>query len=284
MQPSPAADPVQQGRRAVLLTIAGILLAGHARAAPKTDILHPDPPAPFDANAIRALAFDIQGSILDYYTPLAQMLQRINEQKHLNLDVEAFITQWRDGYHNVIDAILSGRSAWIPTERVYADALDALLDRERLSEQFSRSERVEMTGVWGQMIPWPDTAAGLGRLRQKYILTTLSNAGMQTVGKMIKMLDLRFDYILTGELAHSFKPDGGVYRLVPSNLGVPVEAVLMVACHKYDLKGAHDFGFRTAYIPRPFEFGPNGKLDTQAEPYIDIMADDLNDLAARLAA
>ena len=107
---------------------------------------------------------------------------------------------------------------------------------------------------------------------------------MHTVGNMLKRLDLRFDYILTAELAHSFKPDGGVYRLVTQNLGVPVENIMMIACHKYDLKGAHEFGFRTGYIPRPRELGPAGKPDTRQDPYIDVMGGDLNDRASKLGA
>ncbi len=49
-------------------------------------------------------------------------------------------------------------------------------------------------------------------------------------------------------LVRSFKPDEGVYRLVPMNLGIPVKNILMVACHKYDLAGARRFGFPTGYV------------------------------------
>jgi 2-haloalkanoic acid dehalogenase type II len=132
------------------------------------------------------------------------------------------------------------------TKQVFADALDRVLDRHNVGEKFSTPDRARMTEVWAQMIPWPDTASGLERLRRKFALTALSNSGLQTVGKILKRLDLRFDYILIAELAHSFKPDGGVYRLVTQNLGVPVENVMMIACHKYDLKGAHEFGFAPA--------------------------------------
>ncbi len=253
------------------------MLSKYAVAAPATD-------EPFDASKIRALAFDIQGTTLDYYTPLADMMKGVNQQKGLALDVDAVITEWRHGYSEVIGEILAGKRAWIPTEQVYADALDRVLDRHNVGDKFSAPDRARMTEVWAQMIPWPDTASGLERLRKKFLLTTLSNSGMQTVGKMLKRLDLQFDYILTAELAHSFKPDGGVYRLVTQNLGVPVENIMMIACHKYDLKGAHEFGFRTGYIPRPRELGPAGKPDTRQDPYIDVMGGDLNDLASKLGA
>jgi 2-haloacid dehalogenase len=273
-------------RRDILSTatlLTGLLAFGKlSQAATKTDSLHPDPATPFDLSKIKALAFDIQGTLLDYYTPVAAAVRHVADSKGLSLDVDGFITEWRNGYHDVIDDILAGRRAWIPTETVYADALEAIIDRHRLTDRVSRGERDQMTDAWAQMEPWPDSASALETMRKKFILTTLSNSGMHTVGRMLKKVDLRFDFILTGELAHSFKPDAGVYRLVPQNLGLPVDTIMMIACHKYDLKAARDFGFRTGYIPRPRELGPAGKADTAAEPYIDVMGSDLNDLAAKI--
>lgn len=268
-------------RMAPLLT--GFLAFGRrAQAAAKSDSLHPDTATAFDLGKIKALAFDIQGTVLDYYTPVAAAVRQVADTKGLALDVDGFVTEWRNGYHDVIDDVLAGRRAWVPTERVYADALDAIIDRHHLTDRLSRADRDHMTDAWAQMVPWPDSASALETMRKKFVLATLSNSGMHTVGTMLKRVDLRFDFILTGELAHSFKPDAGVYRLVPQNLGVPVDTIMMIACHKYDLKAARDFGFRTGYIPRPHELGPAGKADSTPEPYIDVMGGDLNDLAAKI--
>jgi 2-haloacid dehalogenase len=95
---------------------------------------------------------------------------------------------------------------------------------------------------------------------------------------------LPFDTVLTGELAHSFKPSPSVYQLAVDYLGFRPDEIMMVACHKYDLKGAKAFGFWTAFLPRPLEFGPGATVSTSPEPYIDVMATDLVDLAAKLGA
>jgi len=42
-------------------------------------------------------------------------------------------------------------------------------------------------------------------------------------------------------------------------------------------------GFRVAFIPRPQEFGPNGKVDLSSEPYFDIMANSVIDLGVSWA-
>src|SRR5208337_4442242 len=61
-----------------------------------------------------------------------------------------------------------------------------------------------------------------------------------------------------------------VYKLAVDYLGFPAEQILMVACHKYDLAAARAFGMKTAFISRPFEFGPNTKPDTEPKQWYDI--------------
>ncbi len=233
---------------------------------------------------LKGLAFDIQGSTVDFYTPLMTMGQRVNRDKHLSLDWGKLSTEWRNGYRDVMDEILSGKRDYITTEAVYRIALDRLIAGNGLEDRFSVAERDEMNLVWGDMIPWKDSVPGLTRMRKRFTLTALSNAGMPTVVHIVKTGHLPFDAVLTGQLARSFKPSPDVYRLAVDNLGFDRSEIMMVATHKYDLKGAKAFGFRTAFIPRPLEFGPATKVDGKPEDYIDVMAEDFVDLAAKLGA
>jgi 2-haloacid dehalogenase len=52
--------------------------------------------------------------------------------------------------------------------------------------------------------------------------------------------------------------------------------------HKFDLKAANAAGFRTAYVPRPLELGPETKVDRSPETYIDVVADDMIDLSRKI--
>jgi len=65
-------------------------------------------------------------------------------------------------------------------------------------------------------------------------------------------------------------------------LGYRPDEILMVACHKYDLKAARSFGMHTAFVPRPLEFGPNGKPDTTPETWFGLYADSFVALARAL--
>jgi hypothetical protein len=44
----------------------------------------------------------------------------------------------------------------------------------------------ELNGVWSRLEAWPDSVAGLGRLRRRFVTSTLSNAGMATMVAVVK--------------------------------------------------------------------------------------------------
>jgi len=56
----------------------------------------------------------------------------------------------------------------------------------------------------------------------------------------------------------------------------------MVAAHRWDLDGARRVGLRTAYVPRPGEWGMPERRDLTPPPGIDVAARDFADLADRL--
>ncbi len=132
------------------------------------------------------------------------------------------------------------------------------------------------------MIAWPDTKEGLGRLKSKFVLTTLSNASMKAVFQMVRLNKLPFDEVLTGELAHNYKPAPEVYGLVTSLLGYDKEQVMYCAAHPQDLKNAKKFGYKTAWWPRPLEDGPGTQVDREPKPYVDLQVADIIGLAASL--
>jgi 2-haloacid dehalogenase len=270
-------------RRSFLMTAAASTVAA-TLPIEQTLAQNPSQAPSFEAGAIKVLAFDFQGSCVDYFTPLMEAGRRINADKNLDLDWGAMTKEWRDCYHDVMEPVLAHKRDYVPTEQVYREGLDALLDKHGLSGRFSKQERDELNNVWGQMIPWPDTKEGLSRLSKKFALTTLSNAGMKTVFQMVHRHQLPFDEVLTGELARNYKPAPEVYELVLSMLGYRKEEVLFCATHFYDLKDAKKFGYKTAWWPRPLENGPGKPIDTETKPFVDLHVADIVGLAASLGA
>ena len=146
----------------------------------------------------------------------------------------------------------------------------------------SEEEIDDLNRVWHRLIPWPDTVRGLGRLKAKFVLSTLSNGNVSLLTNMAKNAGLPWDVILSAELSGHYKPDPEVYMKAAELLSLPHERVMMVAAHKGDLRAAGAVGFKTAFVPRPLEYGPDREIDTTPEPEFDVNATDFLDLAAQL--
>jgi 2-haloacid dehalogenase len=235
-----------------------------------------------DPQSIRALAFDLQGTAVDFYAPVMRMGAAINRAKGLPIDWAAISTAWRALYREDMDEVISGRCPWRPVQQIYRQALDLLLEGHSLSGDFSAAERDEINKVWTRLDAWPDSVEGLTRLRIPFTLAVLTNAGMASAVSIVKHAGLPFDCVLSGELVKSFKPAFAVYQLAADCLGAAPRQILMVASHKYDLIAAQEFGLRTAFVARPLEFGPSGKVDVTPDKRFDINALDFNDLARQL--
>jgi 2-haloacid dehalogenase len=232
---------------------------------------------------VKALTFDMQGTVFDFYDPLIAISQAIGSRRGLPNDWAATLPgDWSGAAHDIIVDISAGRRPWVPNTQVYREALGPLLARRGVAGHLAEEDRAELLAEWGKMVPWPDAVPGITRLRRKYTMCTLTNAAMSQMTALVKANGLPFDEILTGELCRAFKPDPRVYQLAVDYAGFRPEEFLMVSAHKWDLQASKRAGFRTAYIPRPRELGPGHAADRKPEDFIDIMAEDLVDLARKL--
>ena len=212
------------------------------------------------------------------------MGEAVNRAKGLAIDWGSISAEWRCLYRAVLDDIIAGRRPWLRVDRIYRQTLDTLLEHRGLAATFTAVERDELNAVWGRLEAWPDSVEGLARLRKRFVVSTLSNAGMATMVAVVKHAGLPFDSILTAELAHIYKPAPAVYQLAVDYLGYRPDQIMMVACHKYDLAAARAFGMRTAFVARPLEFGPDATPDTAPEDWFDVYAKDFVGLAQALGA
>jgi 2-haloacid dehalogenase len=71
--------------------------------------------------------------------------------------------------------------------------------------------------------------------------------------------------------------------MVPALLRLRPEQVMMVAAHPSDLRTAAAAGLRTAFVPRPLEWGAGGAHEAPTDAF-DVVAEDFVELAERLAA
>lgn len=87
---------------------------------------------------------------------------------------------------------------------------------------------------------------------------TLSNGHVALLVDLMRYNDLRFDAVLSAQLAGSYKPDPVVYATAAELLGLAPQQLGMVAAHGQDLAAAAEVGLRPLFVHRPQEWGPAG--------------------------
>ena len=225
---------------------------------------------------MRALVFDVFGTVVDWRSGVAREVRRLLP----GVDTDAFADAWRWRYEPSMDRVRRGERAWANLDTLHRESLDVLLDE--FGQAPDEATRTELVLAWHRLDPWPDTVAGLTRLRERYVLASLSNGNVALLVDMAKRAGLPWDAVLSAELFEHYKPDAEVYDGAARLLGLAPERVLMVAAHVDDLAAARGRGLRTAYVYRPQEAGPRGTPPV-ADPKADLNVTSLTDLAARLA-
>ena len=232
---------------------------------------------------VKALTFDIFGTVVDWYGTIVREGQTWGAAKGITLDWAQFALDWRAGYEPAMARVRRGELPWLIIDQLHRLILEELLVKYQLTS-LTEAEKDHWNRVWHRLTPWPDAVAGLQRLKGRYLIATLSNGNMALLTNMAKQSGLPWDCILSAELARHYKPDPEVYQMAADFLGLPPSQVLMVAAHQPDLRGAQAVGLKTAFIPRPLEYGPNQRPDPTVDPSFDLVATDLIDLAGNLGA
>jgi 2-haloacid dehalogenase len=227
----------------------------------------------------RALVFDVFGTVVDWRSAVIRDGGALG---HPNVDWAAFADAWRSRYAPSMDRVRRGEIPWTKLDDLHRASLDELLDELGI-EDLTDAERAHFNKVWHRLDPWPDAVEGLTRLKQRYVIAPLSNGNVALLTNMAKRAGLPWDLILSAELAHHYKPDAETYLMAPELLDLRPEQVMMVAAHVEDLRAARENGLRTAYVPRPLEFGPDREADPP-DPRFDLVAEDFVELAEKLGA
>lgn len=234
-----------------------------------------------DATEVDAALFDVFGTMTDWRSSVTAELAAAGARTGLTADWAAVTDDWRRLYRPYLGKIVTGAMPWRSLDELHRLMLDEVLPQHGL-DTLADAERAELVRAWHRLRAWPDAAAGLESLHQSRLITgTLSNGGVGLLARLTKHAGLRFDCILSAELARSYKTDPRVYLTAAGLLDVEPHRILMVACHPDDLEAAARVGFRTAYIPRPLEWGPDAP-SVDAPAGVDLVADDVPALARAL--
>lgn len=230
---------------------------------------------------VKAMTFDVFGTIVDWRGSLIEQFQAFGQEKGLSVPWDAFVDDWKNCYRPGMDAVRAGELPWTNVEGLYWRKLEPLLVEYGI-KGLSQVEKFRLNRAWHRCNPWPDVVAGLTRLKSQYVLSTLSNGDVACLVNMAKHGGLPWDCVLCAEIFRHYKPDPEVYRGAIDLLGCQPDEVMMVAAHNYDLRAASSHGMRTAFVPRPVEYGPGQTSDLEAEEDWDVVVGDFEALATAM--
>jgi len=230
---------------------------------------------------VKALTFDVFGTVVDWRTSIAREAEAALAPKGYALDWAAFADAWRARYQPAMQAVRTGARPFAKLDILHRENLDALLPEFGV-EALSEAELDHLNRAWHRLTPWPDSPEGLARLKGKYVIATQSNGNVALMVNMAKYGGLPWDAILGAEVCQAYKPMPEAYLRAADLLGLKPEECMMTAAHNDDLIAAASCGFRTAFVARPTEKGPNQTKDLVPDPSVDIAADSFIELADKL--
>lgn len=230
---------------------------------------------------IKALTFDVFGTVVDWRTSVAREAARIASEAGVTGDWEVLADHWRAGYQPGMARVRSGDLPWTNFDDLHRITLVESLEELGISG-FTDAQLDALNRAWRRLDAWPDSVEGISRLKRRFVVTTLSNGNVSQLVEIAKNADLPWDAILSAELMGHYKPDPEVYLGAAALLGLEPHQVMMVACHPPDLAAARGVGFRTAFVSRTLEHGPARVAEAPTDPAADITATDFNDLADQL--
>ncbi len=191
---------------------------------------------------VKGIVFDMYGTIVD----LGAVASVCNE---VTPDPLAFNTLWRAKQleYTFLRSLMGRyRDFWKVTE----EALEFTL--QRFAIQVTSEQRWHLMDAWLHPSPYPEVAAALPRLKEKYLLAILSNgtAKMLLTGLDRNGLRQYFRRIMSTDSVKLYKPSPKVYQLALKHMQLKKGEILFVSSNSFDVLGAKNFGFKVCWISR----------------------------------
>ncbi len=214
--------------------------------------------------AIRLVAFDLYGTLLDY-NALVDVLRVYTPMPEAALDA------WRQRQLQLTKTTIAAR--YMDFDRVTLQALTEIAPRFMMKLQPEDVKR--LVDAWAHLPAFPDALAGIDAAAQRWMHpVVLTNAVLSTARNALAYAGLasKVERIFSSDTIKLYKPQRKVYDQLLA-LDVEPAEVLFVSANDWDATGARQAGFHTVWVTRRrtgFAVKPERRID------------DLNELAALL--
>jgi len=234
------------------------------------------------ATNVRALLFDVFGTLVDWRKGVARESERLLGSLGYKLDWLAFADAWRGEYQSGMEEVRSGRIPFSKLDIIHRHNLNRILPRFELTG-IAESTLSDLNLAWHRLDAWADVMEGLLKLKKKFLLAPVSNGNISLMVNLARRNGFPWDAILGAEIAGDYKPKPIVYLKSCEAFDLAPNQCMMIAAHSNDLGSAAACGLRTGHVARPDEAGP-GKGERAPKIRVDVAVSSLNDLAEKMGA
>ena len=203
---------------------------------------------PFDPAAVRAITFDLYGTLLDLEATFAPAFDGFLRERNTAVDAAELVRTWEWAYlhEGMVDTLLGGPRT--PFEQLRRITLSQVF--ARIGIEHSREDIEELLAVRATPTLFPDVVESLTAMRGRYTLSVLSNGDLAALERIVSTLDIPVHRTISVEQADCYKPDLRVYRRAAELLEAETSNILHVAAHAWDIRAAQAAGMKGAYIDR----------------------------------
>ena len=155
---------------------------------------------------LKVCIFDVFGTVVDWRGSLIQDLPGLGKKYGMDTDWTSFADDWRGLYQPQMHRVRKGELPWTNIDELHKEAFEMLLTKRGLKHPGEEGSW-EFTRLWHKLRPWPDSVEGIGMMKKKYVVATLSNGNVALLINMAKNGGIPWDHCFSGETFRHYKPD-----------------------------------------------------------------------------
>ena len=193
-------------------------------------------------SSIKALVFDVYGTLFD-----VNSVKEKCDELYKGHGEEISVSWRQKQLEYFFLRQLMGQ--YEPFSKITLDALKYTL--QKLNLEFSEEEGQVLMEAYTQLEVYPEVERVLNGMKAKK-LAVFSNGSRDMLEPLIRNSGLTslFDEVISVDDIKQYKPTTASYAYALKTLGVRREEVLFMSSNGWDISGAKNFGFQTAWINR----------------------------------
>src|SRR5687768_7420295 len=106
------------------------------------------------SGVIRALVFDVFGTVVDWHGSVAREVRALAKEKGLRVNAVKFAKAWRAGYRPAMDRVLRGEAPFEKIDVIHRAILEDVLRQFKVTT-LTEDEKAHLNLVWHRLKPWP---------------------------------------------------------------------------------------------------------------------------------